>query len=91
MVERENATTSPRKVAQNSSNSSEDSIQSSELIDTSRQNIEIEDSLISEIEASILDAEDDYEYVDALTLGRAYDLLARTISRAKVRDGELVN
>ena len=67
MVERENATTSPD--SSEFSNSSEDSIQSSELIDTSRQNIEIEDSLISEIEASILDAENDYEYVDALTLG----------------------
>ena len=91
MVERENATTSPRKVAQNSSNFSEDSIQSSELIDTSRQNIEIEDSLISEIEASILDAEDDYEYVDALTLGSGVRInwLERYRGR-KLRDGELV-
>ena len=50
MVERENTTTSPGRVTQNSSNSYEDSVQSIELIDTSRQNIEIEDSVISETE-----------------------------------------
>ena len=64
MVEREKATTSPVRGTKNPSNSFEDSIQGSEIIDTSRQNIEFEDSLMSEIEASILDAENDYEYVD---------------------------
>ena len=91
MVEREKATTSPVRGTKNPSNSFEDSIQGSEIIDTSRQNIEFEDSLMSEIEASILDAENDYEYVDQLNLGSGVRInwLERHQGQ-KLRDGELV-
>ena len=91
MVEREDTSKTSLIDDRKLSKRSEDSILTKEIIDTSRQFIEYEDSIISDVQASILDAENESEYVDRLTLesGVRINWLKRNRGRI-LRDGELV-
>ena len=91
MVEREDTSKTSLIDNRKLSKRSEDSILTKEIIDTSRQFIEYEDSIISDVQASILDAENEFEYVDRLTLesGVRINWLKRNRGRI-LRDGELV-